>query len=88
MARELDLQKHFVYALFLVLLFIGTGSANSEHKESHNGTERYKILTFDFERVELPYVICLWILIVGLAKIGKIQKIFFFYQTLFSKPNS
>lgn len=36
----------------------------------NNGTERYKLVVFDFERVELPFVICLWILIVALAKIG------------------
>lgn len=66
MAITNSFQKHFVHALFLLLvIWAQMGSAT----ESHNTTERYKIFTFDFERVELPYVICLWILIVALAKI-------------------
>lgn len=47
----------------------------------NNGTERYKLVVFDFERVELPLVICLWILIVALAKIGaySIKRLYRFY---------
>lgn len=71
MATKYCFQKHIIHALFLILLsWAQVGSAEA-HEESHNETERYKILSFDFERVELPYVICLWILIVALAKIGK-----------------
>ncbi|OWF55240.1 Na(+)/H(+) exchanger beta-like [Mizuhopecten yessoensis] len=42
----------------------------SEGQESNNETERYQLVVFDFARVELPYVICLWILIVSLARIA------------------
>ncbi|XP_069112567.1 probable Na(+)/H(+) antiporter nhx-9 [Argopecten irradians] len=42
----------------------------SEGQDSNNETERYQLVVFDFGRVELPYVICLWILIVSLAKIA------------------
>lgn len=45
-------------------------SASSEAGENKTETERYKLVVFDFDRVELPFVICLWILIVALAKIG------------------
>ena len=66
-------------ALFIVLVMLVFQAqptlAAETAEESHNETERYKIFTFDFERVELPYVICLWILIVALAKIGKKWKI-------------
>ncbi|KAK3579213.1 hypothetical protein CHS0354_022758, partial [Potamilus streckersoni] len=31
--------------------------------------ERYQVFSFDFQRVELPIIICLWILIASLAKI-------------------
>lgn len=71
MATEKGFQTHFVHALFLILVVWAQTGTAKEHEESHNKTERYKILSFDFERVELPYVICLWILIVALAKIGK-----------------
>jgi hypothetical protein len=45
-------------------------SGSSEVGDHKNETERYKLVVFDFDRVELPFVICLWILIVALAKIG------------------
>ncbi|XP_076449063.1 putative Na(+)/H(+) antiporter nhx-9 [Babylonia areolata] len=35
-----------------------------------NETERYQLVTWDFHHVEVPYVICLWILLASLAKIG------------------
>lgn len=70
MATKYCFQKHIIHALFLVLLSWAQVGSAKEHEESHNETERYKILSFDFERVELPYVICLWILIVALAKIA------------------
>lgn len=71
MATKKAFQTHFVHALFLILVVWAQTGTAKEHEESHNKTERYKLLSFDFERVELPYVICLWILIVALAKIGK-----------------
>lgn len=42
-----------------------------EGKKNETNTERYPLVVFDFERVELPFVICLWVLIASLAKIGK-----------------
>lgn len=41
-----------------------------EGKKNESNTERYPLVVFDFERVELPFVICLWVLIASLAKIG------------------
>lgn len=32
---------------------------------------RYAVASFDFHHVATPYIISLWIIIVGLAKIGK-----------------
>ena len=34
-------------------------------------SERYQVASFDFNHVATPYIISLWIIIVGLAKIGK-----------------
>ena len=33
--------------------------------------KRYQVASFDFNHVATPYIISLWIIIVGLAKIGK-----------------
>ncbi|KAK3085401.1 hypothetical protein FSP39_002795 [Pinctada imbricata] len=63
----------FSGALFGVLcLLIGAtdGEEVAESGGSEGGVEHYKLVEFNFERVELPYVICLWILIVALAKIA------------------
>ena len=43
--------------------------AEGTKNETHS--ERYPLVVFDFERVELPYIICLWVLIASLAKIGE-----------------
>jgi hypothetical protein len=70
--------SHVFKPLFAVLLLLGaiasTSGANAETETKaavKNETLRYPIAVFDFQRVELPYVICLWILIASLAKIGK-----------------
>lgn len=64
-----------ISCFILVCVFpFGTEGLNSGSESSVNGSSsslRYQLAVFDFERVELPYVICLWILIVSLAKIGK-----------------
>ncbi|XP_062610042.1 sodium/hydrogen exchanger 3-like [Saccostrea cucullata] len=61
----------FCFVISCVLLLAPAGiSASSEAGEHKNETERYKLVVFDFDRVELPLVICLWILIVALAKIA------------------
>lgn len=52
-----------VLVRILVLLEVVVGGYN-------NGIEWYKLVVFDFERVELFLVICFWILIVVLVKIG------------------
>ena len=64
--------------ILLVLLFsvLCVYHARSESlEESHpvktNKTERYKVVSFNFRHVEVPYVICLWILLASIAKIGE-----------------
>lgn len=50
------------------------GSSNpSNHGEAASSMEslRYSVASFDFNHVATPYIISLWIIIVGLAKIGK-----------------
>ncbi|XP_053401693.1 sodium/hydrogen exchanger 2-like isoform X2 [Mercenaria mercenaria] len=42
----------------------------AEGKKNETNSERYPLVVFDFERVELPFVICCWVLIASLAKIG------------------
>ena len=54
---------------FLILCQWGPVACEGKKNETHS--ERYPLAVFDFERVELPYVICLWVLIASLAKIGK-----------------
>lgn len=70
----------FGFVISCVLLFAPARIlASSEVGEHKNETERYKLIVFDFERVELPLVICLWILIVALAKIGA----YYYYYTAY-----
>lgn len=52
--------------------------SSSKHPAGHESkSERYQVASFDFNHVATPYIISLWIIIVGLAKIGK------FLQTVF-----
>lgn len=51
----------------------GSGPSNREGM-------RYSVAAFDFNHVATPYIISLWIIIVGLAKIGKFIKTFFLLQ--------
>lgn len=44
---------------------------DESHKISSNESHRYKIVSFNFSHVEVPYVICLWILLASIAKIGE-----------------
>lgn len=63
----------FTSAAFLVF-HVHVSSAGAEHesqKHGKNTSERYRIISFDFQHVEVPYVICLWILLASVAKIGK-----------------
>ncbi|KAJ8303382.1 hypothetical protein KUTeg_019778 [Tegillarca granosa] len=63
-----------ICCFLLISIFpLGTDGLNSESESSVNGSSsnlRYQLAVFDFQRVELPFVICLWILIVSLAKIA------------------
>jgi hypothetical protein len=43
-------------------------------------SHRYQVAKFDFENVSTPYIISLWIIIVGLAKIG--ESFFCFKQNI------
>ena len=71
----------FGFVISCVLLFAPARIlASSEVGDHKNETERYKLMVFDFERVELPLVICLWILIVALAKIGAYCYIYRMYM--------
>jgi hypothetical protein len=47
---------------------IGPHHHNNDH---NNSVKRYQVAKFDFEHVSTPYIISLWIIIVGLAKIGE-----------------
>ena len=58
-----------IFCSFLILS--QWGSVAGEEKKNGTHSERYPLVVFDFERVELPYVICLWVLIASLAKIGE-----------------
>lgn len=55
----------------IILSLLNCVAAN-EGKKNESKSERYPLVVFDFERVELPFVICLWVLIASLAKIGKL----------------
>jgi len=57
--------------IILCQFSLADAKEKSEHNASH--TERYPLVVFDFERVELPFVICIWVLIASLAKIGRIS---------------
>jgi len=45
------------------------GKGHGEHKEDHKGHE-YHVFHVEFERVEIPFIIALWIFVSSLAKIG------------------
>ncbi|XP_067651622.1 probable Na(+)/H(+) antiporter nhx-9 [Haliotis asinina] len=45
-------------------------SADEGEKGTTNETERYPLVNWDFDHVEIPYVICLWILLASVAKMG------------------
>lgn len=50
-----------------------SSSASQQHPSGHESKEgmRYPVASFDFNHVATPYIISLWIIIVGLAKIGE-----------------
>lgn len=50
-------------------LTISSTEGPPEHEA--RSSKRYAVATFDFHHVATPYIISLWIIIVGLAKIGE-----------------
>ncbi len=50
----------------------GNHSTKAPHEDAqHKSHGGIKVAKFDFERVKTPFVVCLWILIASLAKIGR-----------------
>ena len=49
------------------------------HEEGHHG---YQVFHVEFERVELPFIIALWIFVSSLAKIGECHSNFISLKTL------
>lgn len=50
----------------------GSSHASAGHGTSESTEDlRYAVASFDFHHVATPYIISLWIIIVGLAKIGE-----------------
>lgn len=47
-----------------------TGGGGGDHK-SANHSEGFSIFHVDFERVEIPFIIGVWILSASIAKIGE-----------------
>lgn len=45
-------------------------------KQSSSSSKHYPIFRFDFNHVSTPYIILLWIIIVGFGKIGESSDIF------------
>lgn len=46
------------------------GSADSKYESEESGQHRFQVSTVDFPHVSTPFIISLWIVIAGLAKIG------------------
>lgn len=69
---------------------VGSHSSTG-HSSTGNGDEtvtevkdlRYAVASFDFHHVATPYIISLWIIIVGLAKIGTFSNIFITFSLPF-----
>lgn len=65
-----------VSALSAVLGVLTAAPADEKEKDLTNETERYPLVNWDFNHVEIPYVICLWILLASVAKMGKFENVF------------
>lgn len=48
-----------------------SNSHETPHHIGNHSVHRYRVATFDFDHVSTPYIVSLWIIIVGLAKIGE-----------------
>ena len=47
------------------------GHYGSGHGHGHGDTPEYHVFHVEFERVEIPFIIALWIFVSSLAKIGE-----------------
>ena len=52
--------------------FLHDGEEESHHNESESHEKRFEIFVIDFERVRVPVITCMWILICCLIKAGKL----------------
>ena len=50
-----------------------TDNTNGDHRPGHEDPPPLKVAKFDFEHVQGPLIIILWVLIASLAKLGKIN---------------
>ncbi|XP_052816084.1 probable Na(+)/H(+) antiporter nhx-9 isoform X2 [Mya arenaria] len=53
-----------------IILSLGVHVEASGGSKNETKSERYPLVVFDFARIELPFVICVWILIACLSKIA------------------
>lgn len=75
--------SYVVFLLATIAEQVTPVSGNSEEISS-NESEHYQLVEWDFHHVEVPYVICLWILLASLAKIGKSYVLTFHFT---ARPN-
>ena len=64
----------WVVVLTLVVqnsLELGHYAPAPSHGHDHGDTPEYHVFHVEFERVEIPFIIALWIFVSSLAKIGK-----------------
>ena len=47
------------------------GHYSKPHGHGHGGKPEYTVFHVEFERVEIPFIIALWIFVSSLAKIGE-----------------
>ncbi|XP_052234182.1 sodium/hydrogen exchanger 3-like isoform X1 [Dreissena polymorpha] len=68
----LSLSRICLSTVLVLVVVLSMLADTAEASGGKNGTqnERYPLVVFDFERVEFPFVICIWVLIASLAKIA------------------
>ena len=50
-----------------------TDNTNGDHRPGHEDPPPLKVAKFDFEHVQGPLIIILWVLMASLAKLGKLN---------------